>query len=157
HPVPTAIPPTIDRVLLPRIDRLPPANRDVLTAASALGRLFGLALLEGVLGAGRSLRESLHELQRLELIREARRWPQPEYRFHHQLTQEAAYRTILAEPRRELHRKAAGWLEQQHGDNLDEVLGLLAYHAIAAEHEDKAEAYLTRARHKARPEHAPHE
>ena len=154
HSVPVEIPPTVEKVLLARIDRLTPACRDVLTAASALGRRFGLALLEGVLGDGDALREPLHELQRLELVREARRWPQPEYRFHHQLTQEAAYRTILAEPRRELHRKAADWLEQQHGDNPDEVLGLLAYHWLAAENEDKAVAYLARAGDKARQEYA---
>ena len=154
HSVPIEIPPTVERVLLARIDRLSPAHRDVLTAASALGRLFGLALLEGVLGDGGSLRESLHELQRLELLREARRWPQPEYRFHHQLTQEAAYRMILAEHRRELHRKAAEWLERQHGDNPDEVLGLLAYHWLAAENEDKAVDYLARAGDKARQEYA---
>jgi ABC-type oligopeptide transport system substrate-binding subunit/class 3 adenylate cyclase len=154
HSVPVEIPPTVERVLLARIDRLAPAWRDVLTAASALGRLFGLPLLEGVLGDGESLREPLHELQRLELVREARRWPLPEYRFHHTLIQEAAYRTILAEPRRELHRKAAEWLERQHGDNPDEVLGLLAHHWLAAENEDKAVAYLARAGDKARQEYA---
>jgi len=43
---------------------------DVLTAASVLGRRFGLPLLEGVTGGEGGLRGSLHELQRLDLVRE---------------------------------------------------------------------------------------
>jgi hypothetical protein len=152
HDVPVEIPPTVEKLLLARIDRLTPACHDVLTSASALGRTFGLPLLEGVLGA--SPQDALHELQRLELVRETRRWPQPEYRFRHTLIQEAAYRTILAEPRRALHRKAAEWLEQQHAANLDEVLGVLAYHWLAAEDEDRAMAYLLRAGDKAREDYA---
>jgi len=152
HDVSVEIPPTVEKLLLARIDRLTPACHDVLTSASALGRTFGLPLLEGVLGA--SPQDALHELQRLELVRETRRWPQPEYRFRHTLIQEAAYRTILAEPRRALHRKAAEWLEQQHAANLDEVLGVLAYHWLAAEDEDRAVAYLLRAGDKAREDYA---
>ena len=113
---------------------------------------FGLPLLEGVLGT--APQDELHELQRLELLRETRRWPQPEYRFRHSLIQEAAYRTILAEPRRALHRKAAEWLEQQHAANLDEVLGVLAHHWLAAEDEDRAVDYLLRAGDKAREDYA---
>src|SRR2546423_306875 len=104
---PVEIPPTVEKVILARIDRLPADCRDVLTAASVLGRRFGLPLLEGVADVNGGLSESLHELQRLDLVREARRWPQPEYRFKHALIQEAAYRTLLASQRGRLHRKAA--------------------------------------------------
>ena len=43
--------------------------------------------------------DSLHELQRLGLLRQSRRWPQPEFRFRHALIQETAYRTLLGEQR----------------------------------------------------------
>ncbi|HEX6490542.1 MAG TPA: ABC transporter substrate-binding protein [Gaiellaceae bacterium] len=148
------VPPTVEKVLLARIDRLPPESHRVLTAASALGRRFGLPLLEGVVDSNGTVREALHELQRLDLIREARRWPQPEYRFKHALTQEAAYRTLLAGPRRELHRRAAEWLERSGGEGGAELLGLLAYHWLAAEDEKKAISYLARAGDEARHEHA---
>src|SRR5207247_3555046 len=105
--------------------RWSPPCQEVLTAASVLGRRFGLPLLEGVSGGNGTLRESLTELQRLDLVREARRWPQPEYRFKHALIQEAAYRTILSGQRVQLHRRAAEWLERQHADNREEVFGLL--------------------------------
>ena len=148
------IPPTVEKVILARIDRLSDRDRAVLTAASVLGRRFGLPLLEGVTGADGSLQESLNGLQRVDLIREARRWPEAEYRFKHALIQEAAYRTLLAADREELHRKAMRWLEERYSENHDEVLGLLAYHALAGNAEDEAVLYLTRAGDRARLEWA---
>ncbi|MFN2471635.1 MAG: ABC transporter substrate-binding protein [Gaiellaceae bacterium] len=153
HAVEAEIPQTVEKVILARIDRLAAAHHDVLTAASALGRSFSLALLEGVAGDDR-VREALHQLQRLDLLRTGRRWPQPEYRFKHALIQETAYRTLVRETRTALHRRAAEWLERRHADNLDEAVGLLAHHWLAAEDEAKAVAYLTRAADRARQEYS---
>ena len=149
HDVPVEVPPTVERVVLARIDRLAPEYHDVLTSASALGRHFGLPLLEAVLGRD-GVEAALHELQRLDFLRATRRWPQPEYRFKHALIQESAYRTLLPDRRRALHRAAAEWLELQYEGSEDEVLGLLAHHYLAAEDEDKAIAYLARAGDNAR-------
>ncbi len=154
HDVPVEVPPTVERVILARIDRLPPESHDLLVSASVVGRQFSLPLLEGVSGDGSELPDHLHELQRLDLVREARRWPQPEYQFKHALIQEAAYRTVLAPRRMDLHRKAAEWLEAQYAENEEEVFGLLAHHWLAAKDEDKAIAYLARAGDKARQEYA---
>jgi ABC-type oligopeptide transport system substrate-binding subunit/class 3 adenylate cyclase len=151
HDAEIVIPPTVEKVILARIDRLSDRDRDVLTAASVLGRRFGLPLLEGVTGGDGSLQESLNALQRVDLIREARRWPEPEYRFKHALIQEAAYRTLLASDRERLHCRALSWLEGHYSDR-DEVLGLLAYHALAGNSADKAILYLTRAGDRARLE-----
>ena len=95
-----------------------------------------------------------HELQRLGLLRQSRRWPQPEYRFRHALIQETAYRTLLAEQRTRLHRRAAEWIEERYAERDAEVLGLLAYHWLRAEDEEKAADYLLRAGDKARLEYA---
>jgi ABC-type oligopeptide transport system substrate-binding subunit/class 3 adenylate cyclase len=143
------LPPTVEKVVLARIDRLDPGTRNVLVAASVLGRHFGLPLLAGLTGDD-AIRESLQTLQRLDLVREERRWPQPEYRFKHALIQEGAYRTLVGGTRRSLHRKAAEWLEQAE----EEAFGLLAHHWLAAEDWDKAIAYLTQAGDKARQEYA---
>jgi ABC-type oligopeptide transport system substrate-binding subunit/class 3 adenylate cyclase len=148
HDVPVDVPPTVERVILARIDRLTPACHDVLTASSALGRTFGLALLQAVAGID-ELDGPLHELQRLDLLRATRRWPQPEFRFKHALIQDAAYGTLLPDARRALHRAAAEGLEAHHEDT-EGVLGLLAHHWLAAEDEDKAVEYLTRAGDEAR-------
>jgi len=154
HDVEVEVPPTVERVILARIDRLAPPTHELLVSASVLGRHFSLPLLEGVSGDGDALRGGLSELQRLDLVREARRWPQPEYQFKHALIQETVYRTVLTPRRTSLHRKAAEWLEEQYAGNQDEVYGLLAHHWLAAEDEDKAIAYLTRAGDKARQEYA---
>lgn len=154
HEVPIEVPPTVERVILARLDRLPGPSHDLLVAASVLGREFSLALLAGVSGNGAELRARLHELQRVDLVREARRWPEPEYQFKHALIQEAAYRTVLAPRRTELHRKAAEWLQDRYAGNEEEVLGLLAHHWLQARDEDRAIAYLARAGDKAREEYA---
>jgi ABC-type oligopeptide transport system substrate-binding subunit/class 3 adenylate cyclase len=152
HAVEVEVPPTVEKAILARLDRLSAPARDLVTAASALGRTFALPLLEGVVGEPDG--DSLHELQRLGLLRQSRRWPQPEYRFRHALIQETAYRTLLAEQRTRLHRRAAEWLEERYVGREGEVLGLLAYHWLRAEDEAKAADYLLRAGDKARLEYA---
>ncbi len=157
HEVDVDIPPTVEKVILARIDRLTPECHRVLTAASVLGRQFGLPLLEGVVAAGGKSDESvgpaLTDLQRLDLVRQERRWPQPEYRFKHVLIQEAAYRTLVGQVRRRLHRRAAEWLEAE-GRGEVEAAGVLAHHWLAAADEDQAVLYLTIAADRARQDYA---
>ena len=152
HEVKVEVPPTVEKVILARLDRLSPQARQLVTAASALGRSFALPLLEGVVGDVPA--DTLHELQRLGLLRQSRRWPQPEFRFRHALIQETAYRTLLGEQRTGLHRRAAEWLEGRYADRDIEALGLLAHHWLAAEDKTKAADYLLRAGDKARLEYA---
>jgi oligopeptide transport system substrate-binding protein len=124
-------------------------------AASVLGRQFGLPLLEAVVeGEDGAVRQSLLDLMRLDLVREGRRWPEPEYRFKHALIQEAAYRTLVTVDRNRLHREAATWLESRYEGREEEVAGLLAHHWLAADDEDKAVTYLTIAGDRARQEYA---
>jgi ABC-type transport system substrate-binding protein/class 3 adenylate cyclase len=148
--VPLHVPETVEQVILARIARLDPAAKRVLTAASVLGRRFGQGLLEQIVDPGEEVRASLTELQRLDLVRESRRWPQPEYRFKHVLIQEAAYGTIVGATRRELHRRAAEWLERRRDEGGEASLDLLAHHWLAAEDEERAIRYLTLAGDRAR-------
>src|SRR5262245_43273672 len=152
HEVEVEVPPTVEKVILARIDRLQPGAHDALMAASVLGRQFGLPLLEAV--SSGDVASALIELQRLDLVRESRRWPEPEFRFKHALIQDTAYRTLVADQRTRLHRKAAEWLETAYAGREDEVAGLLAHHWLAAEDEDKAVQYLTLAGDRARQEYA---
>lgn len=155
HEAPIEIPRTVEGVILARIDRLTPACREILTAAAVLGRRFSRGWLEGIAAnAEPSMEEALHELQRLDLLRESRRWPQAEYRFKHALIQEAAYRTLVAEQRRRLHRRAAEWLESRPGGHPQEALGVLAHHWLEAHDDPRAMAYLAQAGDKARQEYA---
>jgi ABC-type transport system substrate-binding protein/class 3 adenylate cyclase len=154
HVVPVEIPATVEKVILARIDRLEAATHEALVAASVLGRQFGLPLLEGVADRPpEQVRAALNELQRLDLVRQGRRWPEPEFRFKHALIQDAAYRTLVREHRNRLHRRAAEWLGRQYAGREDEVAGLLAHHWLGAEDEDRATVYLTRAGDRAREEY----
>ncbi|MEA2556420.1 MAG: hypothetical protein QOI60_1751, partial [Actinomycetota bacterium] len=155
HAVVLEIPPTVEKVILSRIDRLSGPAHLALMAASVLGRQFGLPLLEALtLDGDGEVGSALIELQRLDLLREGRRWPEPEYRFKHVLIQEAAYRTLVKDDRQRMHRMAAEWLEQRNAGREDEVAGLLAYHWLGAADEEQAVAYLTKAGDRARQEYA---
>lgn len=125
-----AIPETVHNVILARLDRLPSPSRSLLAAASVLGRQFGLSLLEAVIGADPS--DGLRELQRLDLVRETRRWPEREYRFKHPLIRDTAYRGLLAERRRELHARTAAALANLLPERAHENEVILASHLLEA-------------------------
>lgn len=154
HDVALTVPETVEKVVQARIDRLRAPVHHLVTSASVLGRRFGLPLLQGVVGEAESVVEALHELLRLDLLVEARRWPQAEYVFKHALIQEAAYRTLPAARRNDLHRSAAEWLERRHQSNEDEVAGLLARHWAATGDEVRAIGALITAGDLARRDHA---
>ena len=59
HDAPLEVPPTVEKVILARIDRLDAGTRDALVAASVLGRQFGLPLLEAVVGAEEGARAAV--------------------------------------------------------------------------------------------------
>ncbi|MDX6696981.1 MAG: hypothetical protein QOE65_378 [Solirubrobacteraceae bacterium] len=121
------VPETVEKLVLSRIDRLDPAAHDVVSAAAVLGRQFELPVLER-LADGADVRPSLRALQRLELVREGRRWPVPEYSFRHSLIQEAAYGALLRRHRQELHRRAAAAIVEVHGEDAEDQAGVLARH-----------------------------
>lgn len=125
HGTAVDIPPTIERLIISRIDRLSPAARDTIQAASVLGRQFGRELLEAVSAGASALSEALSELQLMDLLREE---AASEYRFKHALIQEAAYNNMLKRRRRELHARAADALASLLSDNLEPYYAVLAQH-----------------------------
>jgi DNA-binding SARP family transcriptional activator len=159
--LPVEIPRRVESVLSSRLDRLPGSGRAVLGAAAVLGRQFPLAVLAQVCAEESDLEGTLVELQQLELIEQARRWPAVEYRFRHPLVADAAYRRLVADRRRELHRRAADVLQTLSSDRLAESYGVLAhhheqagdgpravaYHRLAAEAARRADALPEAARH----------
>lgn len=104
------LPSSVEQVVISRLDRVDRKARSVLTAASVLGREFDRSLLEPMIelpGGATQLDDAVIELQRLALLREVRRWPEPTFGFEHALIREAAYDTLTEARRRELHRRAA--------------------------------------------------
>jgi ABC-type transport system substrate-binding protein/class 3 adenylate cyclase len=147
------VPAAIQEALQARLDRLAPETREVAAVAAVVGRTFGTPLLERVV-PGERLRPALSELQRHDLVVEERRRPTSEYRFRHGLVQEAAYRSLLDDRRRDLHRVVGTALEELHQDELSEAYGLLARHFVEADEPEKAARYLLEAGNAARAVYA---
>ncbi|HLH47920.1 MAG TPA: adenylate/guanylate cyclase domain-containing protein [Roseiarcus sp.] len=123
-----AVPPSIQSLVLARMDRLSPRDRQAFQTAAVIGQRFDLALLRRLLGASDYACDGL--------IGAALVLPEGEdYLFAHALIQEGAYSSLLRSRRRELHRQAAEWFA-------DRDLSLYAQHLDRAEDERAASAYL---------------
>lgn len=126
------IPASIQSLVLSRIDRLPPADKRALQAASVIGQRFSPAavrfLIEDEDYGCRTLIE--HHLVR----------PEGEsFLFAHALIQEGVYSSLLNASKRQLHLRAADWYA-------DRDLALSAQHLDRAGDEQAARAYLDAAR-----------
>jgi adenylate cyclase len=123
------LPATVQSVLAARIDRLPEREKQVLQAASVIGKQFSEPILRRVaeLGDG-ELPAALHALTSAEFLYEEALYPEAEYAFKHPLTQEVAYRSQLAERRARVHAGVARAIEELESRRLGESAALLAYH-----------------------------
>jgi len=150
---PVEVPETVEKVILARLDRLPTLTRDVLNAASVVGRSFDLPLVEAVASVAGSILAAVDDLERLDLIRREAAL-EPTYRFKHVLIQEAAYRSLLRRRRRELHLRAAEALEARFSDRPEGEAALLGRHYRAAGKLDRAFELLHRGARLARTTYA---
>jgi class 3 adenylate cyclase/tetratricopeptide (TPR) repeat protein len=127
-----AVPPTIQALLAARLDRLEPAERAVVEAASVEGKEFTrervAALVEDDVGA--SLGALLRALVRKDLIRPVGADAET-FRFRHQLIRDAAYEGMPKELRAGLHERFADGLEARPLA-LPVVDELLGYHVERA-------------------------
>lgn len=126
------IPPTVQGMLLSRIDGLPRAARQALQISAVLGREFRLQLLEMLWALPERLSDLLGDLRRLQLIYERIDLDDTVLVFRHALIQDAAYQTLLHTRRQELHRQAAQAIEKLFPDRLDELASVLAHHYLRA-------------------------
>jgi ABC-type transport system substrate-binding protein/class 3 adenylate cyclase len=139
-----AIPALVQGALQARLDRLDPATREVLSMAAVVGRTFGVPLLEKLVSR-EQLIPALTELQRLDLIYEKSRRPNPEYRFRHGLVQEVAYSSLVESKRKKLHKAVGEALEDIYKESPEEAYALLARHFSEADEPEEAVEYLLKA------------
>jgi class 3 adenylate cyclase/tetratricopeptide (TPR) repeat protein len=152
------MPPTVQTILAARIDRLAPALKRLLQAASVVGKDVPVVLLEAIAELGDDeLRRSLTELQTAEFLYEARLFPDLEYTFKHALTHEVAYGSLLQDRRRLLHAGLVEAIERRHASRLAEHVEILAHHAVRGGLGIKAARYLREAGVKAVARSANHE
>ena len=130
-----AVPPTIQSVVLARLDRLPPRDKTALQAAAVAGQRFSIDLVRHLIGDARYAADV--PVAR-ELVRRDDRDPSFLV-FGHALIRDGAYASLLRSARRTLHAAAAAWYETRDPT-------LRAEHLERAEDRRAAEAYLVAAR-----------
>jgi len=135
------IPDTLQALITARLDTLDDEARRTLQLASVIGRTFDEPVLGAVAGDGAPLRARLDALERAGLISATSDTREPGYAFHHSLTQEAAYGTILVRDRKELHRRVGDVLEERHAAMLDEFAPVLVQHFHEAGDDDRTLRY----------------
>jgi tetratricopeptide (TPR) repeat protein len=125
-----------------RLDRLGGSAKELAQIAAAIGREFSHALLASVVHQPEAeLESALDRLIAAGLLFRQGAPPHATYLFKHALVQEAAYGTLLREPRRALHARIAETLEDQFADIVERRPELLARHCTEAGLIEKA-AYL---------------
>ncbi|HLN17697.1 MAG TPA: adenylate/guanylate cyclase domain-containing protein [Acidimicrobiales bacterium] len=127
------LPDTIEPLLAAQVDRLAPADRQVLRAAAVLGVHFDTDLLAHLLDEGDAL--------------DAARWRRLDEfvvadtagarRFAHALMRDAAYEGLSFRRRRDLHGRAAEAIEHQ-AERPEDQAELLSLHYAAAERHEPA-------------------
>jgi class 3 adenylate cyclase/tetratricopeptide (TPR) repeat protein len=140
------IPATVQTILAARIDRLPAEEKQLLQAASVIGKHVPYALLAAIADQPEeNLRRGLAHLQEAEFLRETQLFPELEFTFKHALTHDVTYTGLLGERRRALHAAVTTAIERLHADRLVEHVERLAHHARQGEVWDKAVRYLRQA------------
>src|SRR5208283_1603637 len=100
-----AVPASLHASLMARLDRLGPA-KEVAQIGAAIGREFSHALLAAVMRKPETeLDAALDRLTVAGLLFRQGIPPHATYLFKHALVQDAAYGTLLREPRRALHTR----------------------------------------------------
>ncbi len=151
------IPQNINEVISNRVSRLTPSQQHLLKLAAVLGRQFeetaiGEAIeadhqyfgelatdLEALIARCFLRASATHETTQTQ-VRSLR--AKRIYRFEHALTQEALYNSIPEDERKTIHARCAEAIEEASVGNRQDVYALLAYHHLAAGHNDVAIGYL---------------
>ena len=110
------IPPTIQSLVLARMDRLPTRDKLALQAASIIGKRFTLDGLRFLIG------DESYRCDKL-ITTDLVRLDSGDFLFAHALIQEGVYSSLLNSRKRELHARAAQWYRDQepalHAEHLD--------------------------------------
>ena len=126
------VPASLHASLMARLDRIGPA-KEVAQIGAAVGREFSHALLQAVVRKSETeLQSALDRLVTAGLLFRQGVPPHATYLFKHALVQDAAYGTLLREPRRALHARIVETLESQFSEIAENQPELLARHCTVA-------------------------
>jgi predicted ATPase/class 3 adenylate cyclase len=128
----SAVPASLLGSLLARLDRVGPA-KEVAQIGAAIGREFAHALLAAVARKSEAeVNSALDRLVAAGLLFRQGAASHAAYLFKHALVQDAAYGTLLREPRRALHARIAETLESQFAEIAESQPELVARHCTEA-------------------------
>jgi class 3 adenylate cyclase/predicted ATPase len=140
-----AVPASLHASLMARLDRLG-AAKEVAQIGATIGREFSHALLASVARKSETeLGLALDRLIEAGLLFRQGVPPHASYLFKHALVQDAAYGTLLREPRRALHARIAEMLENQFAEMAKASPELVAHHYSEAGQPAPAVTYWYRA------------
>ena len=127
-----AVPASLHASLMARLDRLGPA-KEIAQIGAAIGREFSHALLAAVVRKPEGeLSGALDRVVAAGLLFRQGEASHPTYLFKHALVQDAAYGTLLREPRRALHARIAETIESQFAEIAEAHPEILARHCAEA-------------------------
>ena len=136
-----AVPASLHASLMARLDRLGPA-KEFAQIGAAIGREFSHTLLAAVVRRPDvELQTALDRLIRSGLLLRQGGAQYATYSFKHVLVRDAAYSTLLREPRRALHARIAETLESQFAELSEKQPEIVAYHYTQARSYEKALHY----------------
>jgi class 3 adenylate cyclase/predicted ATPase len=139
------VPASLHASLMARLDRLGPA-KELAQVSAAIGREFSHVLLAAVVRKPEAgLAAALDRLIAAGLLFRQGVPPHATYLFKHALVQDAAYGTLLREPRRALHARIAETLESQFAEAAENQPELLARHCTEAGLIEKAASLWSKA------------
>ncbi|UCG70783.1 MAG: DUF2791 family P-loop domain-containing protein, partial [Thermoplasmata archaeon] len=146
------IPSKVFNVISRRLNRVEIDDRKILDYASVIGEAFDSTVLATTLDINK-----LQLLERLRYLEHTHRLIHPQngnFKFDHAKIKEVLYSEIPLELGREYHLEIANTLEALNKDNLDEVVGDLAFHYYRCKNKDKALLYLIKAADKAKKDYS---
>ena len=133
-----AVPASLHASLMARLDRLGSA-KEIAQIGATIGREFSHAVLTAVVRKSETeLGSTLDRLIAAGLLFRQGVPPHATYLFKHALVQDAAYGTLLREPRRALHARIAETLESKFAEIAENQPELLARHCTEAGQIEKA-------------------
>ena len=146
----SAIPSTLQDIIMARIDSLPEEARMLLQTSSVIEREFDYELINQLVEISEpKLQKLLSVLNEAELLYENGIPPQSTYYFKHALTREVVYDSILKKKRKRLHERCGNTIESIYRRNLEEYYGILTQHYMSSGNYVKAVEYSAQAGKKA--------
>jgi len=147
-----AIPSRVHDVILRRLNRVNEREKKVLDYASVIGEVFSSITLETALQIGRlQLLETLRTLEQTHRLIHSH---PGNYKFDHVKIKEVLYNEIPLELRMEYHSIVGESIERLNKDDIDRVIGDLAFHYYQCRKKEKAAQYLAKAAEKAKNDYS---